>query len=426
MKKIILLLGALMMTFSLKAQITDIDALDNVIYLEPVTASPGTQQVLSIQMKNAVEVSSFEILIKLPEGITVAVENDGDDVFPMVELSTERTTARKMNNFMSNLNEDGTLKILCASSNENSATGKLYTFDGNEGEVARITVDIPADYEYGVYEMSVIDGKTSDPDGVKTTLPEKVTTELTIGDNTIVLDENNLEEIPTTETAVPVKVIRPFKADTWSTACFPFAMTAEQIEDIFGDAELKDFKKYVAELNNDDDITAIRVQFEDLDVSEGIEANYPFLVKPSAAIDEFTLTTVLEPDEESAIVEYTNGKTGSRKEVYGTLQGVYTPGTLVPENCLFISGNKFWYSTGATPMKPFRAYFDFVDLLSDVENAGANIDFIFDQTTGIKDSKIAIENAQPNTWYTLDGRKLNKKPAQKGVYIYNGQKQVIK
>ena len=29
-------------------------------------------------------------------------------------------------------------------------------------------------------------------------------------------------------------------------------------------------------------------------------------------------------------------------------------------------------------------------------------------------------------WYTLDGRKLNGKPAKKGVYIQNGQKQIIK
>ena len=423
MKKIILLLGALMMTFSLNAQVTDVASLDDVLYVEPMTADRGTQAVLSIQMKNSEDVSSFEFNLELPEGISFALDELG---LPMAELSTERTTSAKTDYFNSAIQADGTLKVLCASTKDNPSTGKLFCFEGNEGEVARITIDVPADIEYGDYEVKVLNGKLTNPDGVKTTLPTSVVTTLTIADMTIVLDENNLEEIPTTETAVPVKVIRPFKADTWSTACFPFAMTAEQIEDIFGDAELKDFKKYVYEEDDEENITAIRVQFEDLDVSEGIEANYPFLVKPSAAIDEFTLTTVLEPDEESAIVEYTNGKTGSRKEVYGTLQGVYTPGTLVPENCLFISGNKFWYSTGATSMKPFRAYFDFVDLLSDVENAGANIDFIFDQTTGIKDSKIAIENAQPNTWYTLDGRKLNKKPAQKGVYIYNGQKQVIK
>ena len=31
-----------------------------------------------------------------------------------------------------------------------------------------------------------------------------------------------------------------------------------------------------------------------------------------------------------------------------------------------------------------------------------------------------------NTWYTLDGRKLSKKPTASGVYINNGRKTVIK
>jgi hypothetical protein len=29
-------------------------------------------------------------------------------------------------------------------------------------------------------------------------------------------------------------------------------------------------------------------------------------------------------------------------------------------------------------------------------------------------------------WYTLDGRKLQQKPAKKGVYIVNGRKTVVK
>ena len=29
-------------------------------------------------------------------------------------------------------------------------------------------------------------------------------------------------------------------------------------------------------------------------------------------------------------------------------------------------------------------------------------------------------------YYMLDGRKLNKKPTQKGLYIYNGKKKTIK
>jgi hypothetical protein len=32
----------------------------------------------------------------------------------------------------------------------------------------------------------------------------------------------------------------------------------------------------------------------------------------------------------------------------------------------------------------------------------------------------------PDVWYTLDGRKLDKRPTQKGIYIFNGKKGVIK
>jgi hypothetical protein len=36
------------------------------------------------------------------------------------------------------------------------------------------------------------------------------------------------------------------------------------------------------------------------------------------------------------------------------------------------------------------------------------------------------EGSQAGAWYTLDGRKLDGKPAKKGVYINNGHKVVIK
>ena len=37
-----------------------------------------------------------------------------------------------------------------------------------------------------------------------------------------------------------------------------------------------------------------------------------------------------------------------------------------------------------------------------------------------------ITNVNPGVWYTLDGRKLQQKPAKKGVYILNGRKMVVK
>ncbi|MBR5686807.1 MAG: hypothetical protein IKX36_02495 [Prevotella sp.] len=424
MKKIILLLGALMMTFSLNAQTTDIDALDNVIYVEPTTAGLGTQTVLSVQMKNTAEVSSFEIRIQLPEGITFATDEDG---FILAELSTDRTTSAKMNTFMTALQDDGTLKILCASSNADPNTGKLCVFDGNEGEVARVTIEVPADYAEGEYEVSVLGGKTANADGVKTTLESPITTILTVADNTVILDENNLDEIPTTETAVPVKMIRPLKAGIWSTVCFPFAMTESQIYDVFGeDVQLQTFANdYETEDTDpsDDVVDRIVIHFKNIDLSEGLNANTPCLIKVSQDIDEFTLTTQLVPNEEEAFVEYTNGKTGRQKKSYGFMIGTFKAETTVPEYDLFLSSNKFYYSTGLTKMKAFRAYFELNDVTVDL-GAGANIDFVFGETTGI--DGINSDSTSAEGYYTIDGRKLNKKPTQKGVYIYNGKKQVVK
>lgn len=48
------------------------------------------------------------------------------------------------------------------------------------------------------------------------------------------------------------------------------------------------------------------------------------------------------------------------------------------------------------------------------------------ETTGIEVSVDNQENMNGNVWYTLDGRKLQSKPTQKGIYISNGKKIHIK
>ena len=51
-----------------------------------------------------------------------------------------------------------------------------------------------------------------------------------------------------------------------------------------------------------------------------------------------------------------------------------------------------------------------------------------DTETGIENSQLSTLNSQlsTDTWYTLDGRKLNGKPTQKGLYIVNGKKVIIR
>jgi hypothetical protein len=46
-------------------------------------------------------------------------------------------------------------------------------------------------------------------------------------------------------------------------------------------------------------------------------------------------------------------------------------------------------------------------------------------TTGLNQVTSDKSQVQSEEWYTIDGRKLNGKPAKKGVYIQNGQKAVL-
>ena len=76
---------------------------------------------------------------------------------------------------------------------------------------------------------------------------------------------------------------------------------------------------------------------------------------------------------------------------------------------------------------PFDAY---VDLTAAA--APESVIFTFQEidgsTTAIKNVEASVNevNAVKTGWYTIDGKKLNAAPAQKGVYINNGKKVVIK
>lgn len=51
---------------------------------------------------------------------------------------------------------------------------------------------------------------------------------------------------------------------------------------------------------------------------------------------------------------------------------------------------------------------------------------VTDVPTGINHVQYSMFNVQSNSWYSLDGRKLNGEPKTKGIYIRNGKKTVIK
>lgn len=391
---------------------TDINNLDDVIYVEPVTATAGTQQVLSVKMKNTADVAGYEFVLELPEGITVATDGEG---FPIAELSTERTTKAHTNYFSSTIQSDGTLKVLCGTDKQNPQTSQLYTFSGNEGEIARITVTVPANYVAGTYAVKIKDGKLADAASDKTDLPSVVETTMTVEENDgyTVLDEESTTA-PESATNVNVRVLRTINANEWSTICLPFSISAAQMETAFGndvEVQLGDFTGYEYDEDND----KIAVNFTDATV---MAANHPYIIKVSKAVSEILVDGVdIDPSDDPR-VSYKNGK--KLKDFVGTYVANFNFYDAAKNTPLFLSGNQFWYATENTQfMKAYRAYFDFNDELENPTST-SRISLSFDETTAIKDVKTISDDKV----YNLSGQQV-KNPA-KGIYVKDGKKVIIK
>ena len=407
---------------------TDIDALDNAIYIDPITAAPGTQQVLSLKMKNTGEVAGFELNLQLPDGITVA-EEDG---ILMADLSTERTTSRKTDYFNSAMQDDGTLKILCGSSTKDPQTGKVYTFSGNEGEVARITVNIPADYEAGEYAVHVLNAILADADSHKTELEADITSILTIEENDgrIHFDETatNLPAYTAGEKA-DVTMARTINANEWSTLVLPFNLTRANATSVFGtDVQFAKYNGFVVDYGDDEENVTplgITVSFTSYTIPArgNLAGGTPVLVKTSKDISEIKLDGVTltsgVADQEVADEYGTPGK------FIGSLVK-----TVVPADGLFLSGNKFWYSVGKTNIKAFRGWFELGAVLNKETDFGANLSFVIDGDPTSIDGVPANMMIRKGDVYTIQGQyvghDVDMKKLPSGIYIIDGKKMVVK
>ena len=240
--------------------------------------------------------------------------------------------------------------------------------------------------------------------------------------HTIVLDEN-ATTMPEDAEGVNVRVLRTIQAGKWSTICLPFAMTEEQEKAVFGnDVELADFTSWSSEEDDDGDIVSISIGFTN--VTE-LEANHPYIIRTGTDISGFSLEGVdIEVEEEPMV------QVGKKKAERGFFTGTYTANTPVPENNLFLSDNKFWYSTGLTKMKAFRGYFELYDVLTEAESAGSRITLSFGgEVTGIRKSPetlVPAESEPMGKVYDLQGRMVNRQSLvngqlKKGVYIRNGR-----
>ena len=238
-------------------------------------------------------------------------------------------------------------------------------------------------------------------------------------------------ELPEDETDANVTVTRTISANVWETICLPFAMTEEQVKTVFGqNVLLGDFTGCTVTYEDDGEtVSHIEANFDDV---TAIEANHPYLIMVSEDISEFEIDSVDVHAETEPSVDCDEKTVKVGKNTYTSYNrfvGNYLMDFVLPEQTLFLSDGKFCYSEGETKMMGLRGYFDFYEVLPEEANAAESITINYDgMTTGIVDAdmKSASHESVQRAWFTLDGRKLEGRPAMKGIYISQGKKIIVK
>lgn len=210
-----------------------------------------------------------------------------------------------------------------------------------------------------------------------------------------------------------INLKRTLKAGSWNTFAIPYDIPA---------GFLNILKNYYP-------ITAVK-ELTDATLTDGtlnltfdnatrIEAGKPYLVMVES---DFDLSTIAVAEVVKATPQ---PFTSTYVDFIPTLGKTTIPAGDV-KNVLFMTSGGYLKHPTELPanMKGFRAYFQ---LKGDAANAASfNLDFGNGETTGINSLTSEPSSNGEGSIYSLDGRRLSGKPAQKGVYIVNGKKMVIK
>lgn len=422
MKKIIMLLAVLAAWCSRTAA--------EGLTVQAITIPKGGEATLSIGLENStIEFAAFQFNLDLVEGVTVALnEKSKLDYVKGDRLDDDFTLS--MSQPVADVN---TFRVLGYYTETQAIPGK-------DGTIVRMTLKADATLEVGTElscKLSAIN--LTEPDETKHT-PADVSFIITVGEpaeTRVLLDENSTTALEASSGVVDVRIKRTINADEWSTLVLPFDMSTEQLNTAFGEMGtgwmLADFQGVEATVDAYENTVGISVKF---DKATAIEANHPYLIKVSEAVSSFTVDGVeIEPEEEPSVDrdEWVTGS-GTKKDPYvyhyNSFVGTYQADTEVPALSLFLNGNMFYYSNGATRMKAFRAYFDFYDVLTEVESPAASarsravLVYNDGTTTTIEDTSIL--DGLNGAIYSLNGQFMgtgvNMKSLPKGIYTMNGKK----
>jgi hypothetical protein len=158
-----------------------------------------------------------------------------------------------------------------------------------------------------------------------------------------------------------------------------------------------------------------------------IKANQPFLIQIYDEKDGLNLDNVVFANK---TIEYAANPQDvdddSETKLVGTYKGIigYNDEFVKGKQWYMAISNGTWYSSATGYTRPTGAYLDI-----ELNGSEAPIIYIEDPetgTTGIMEMDVEKKALSTEGWYTVSGVKLQGAPTQKGVYIKDGKKVIIK
>ena len=213
-----------------------------------------------------------------------------------------------------------------------------------------------------------------------------------------------------------------WNAEDWNAFILPFDITPKQLSEAFGYA--------IVNVVNPDATKDGNIAFK-LQMSGTIPANTPFMLKNYEAVEpdaEITLGSfeIVAPENEEVSVDAGEG---------WKFIGGYKTWTIDYENTdvYYYNGMGAWKHLGASSsntwnIAPFNAYL--LQPAAGADNLAREITFTFEELDGSATVIKSVSEESTDTvlegWYTINGIKLESAPTQKGIYIKDGKKVVIK
>lgn len=357
----------------------------NSVSIDDGEMQPGEGRSFSLNLSNESLMTACQFDVILPSGLSLDLEKSQE---------TERWS--RTHQLLSNDFGDGRIRIMFLSSNNTP-------FSGNDGSIWNLCINadksisgkqsvrlehiIFSDTKARTYRFSPVSFS------INVTVPSISLTEY---DNDAIVRENNNKN-------VNASVGRTMIADGgWYTLCLPFDI-ADVSATPLKDAEIRQYKSMTGSVMN-------------FEPTSSMKAMHAYLVKPTSDIVKPKFNNVIINSDGDCVVDGAGGY---------EFVGIYTERTLATDGTnLFLGAeNKFYVPTESDrTIKALRGFF-----IAPSADSGAKMQISIDgETTSVH--CLANDEILTGKIYNLNGQYVGKviETLQKGVYIVNGRKYIVK